>query len=143
MRASNTPITAAPVLVVDDDRTILELVRTVLTDEGLEVVGALDGCQAMSRCREARPALVVLDMYIPGLSGAELARELRRVAGDKLPILVMSASSVDQQARALGAFRYLPKPFDLTDLLAAVHEGLGLALAPSHDGTHESGSPVY
>jgi DNA-binding response OmpR family regulator len=112
------------ILVIDDDPTILELMKAILDDEGYAVEAALTGKDALQDGSGPPPALVVLDMFVPGISGAELADALRARYGPQLPILITSASSVDQEAHALGAYDYLPKPFDLDELLAAVRQGL-------------------
>lgn len=111
-------------LVVDDDETILDLIGAILAEDGLVVEQALDGEDALN-C-DGPPDLCVLDMFLPGIRGAELADALRAKYGKDLPILVTSASIVAQEARDLGAYEYLPKPFDLEDLLAAVRRGLAI-----------------
>jgi len=112
------------VLVIDDDKTILDLIAAVLRDEGCSVEAALSGQEALEQSPPEPPQMVVLDMFIPGISGLELAGELRAKYGADLPIIVVSASDVGEEARALGAVAYLPKPFDLEDLLRAVERGL-------------------
>ena len=111
------------ILVIEDDPTIVELIRALLTEEGYGVCVAGSGQQALDAGYPV-PALVVMDMYIPGLRGSELADRLRASYGAELPILVISASNVDGEAHKLGAYEYLPKPFDLDKLLAAVRRGL-------------------
>lgn len=109
-----------PVLVVDDDPTILSTVQDILEMEGYPVVAAADGAEALRRAGEVRPSLVLLDMRMPGITGWEVARELRE-RGIAVPILVMTAA---QDARLwadqIGAAGVLAKPFDLDDLLTAV-----------------------
>ena len=111
------------ILVIEDDETILGLIEAVLMEEGFTVDAALSGQQALDLDCSHSPAMVVLDMFLPGISGAELAEALRAKYGAGLPILVTSASNVRAQARALGA-HYLPKPFELVDLMEAVHQAL-------------------
>jgi DNA-binding response OmpR family regulator len=65
------------VLVVDDEPNIRELCRLYLEQEGFQVEEATDGIQAVSRALELRPALVVLDLMLPGKSGFDVCRELR------------------------------------------------------------------
>ena len=120
------------ILVIDDDPTILELMTAVLTEEGYAVDAALTGNAVLADGSGIRPPeLVVLDMFLPGISGAELAEALRAKYGAELPILVTSASSVEDQAQAFGAYDYLSKPFDLETLLAGVRRGL----PPRQDGS--------
>lgn len=114
------------VLVIEDDQTIVELIRVVLTDEGYDVSVAATGDQALDSASPEKPAMVVLDMYVPGASGKLLTDGLRGKYGQDLPVLLVSASNVDGEAQELGAYEYVAKPFDLDDLLAAVRRGLAL-----------------
>ena len=126
--SASQPVRRDPplVMVVDDDPTILDLLRAVLLEEGYRVNAALNGAQALGFPADQAPAVVVLDMFLPGMNGPELAVALRSKFGAQLPILVTSASNVDAEAQALGAYEYLPKPFDLDALLAGVRRGLNL-----------------
>jgi DNA-binding response OmpR family regulator len=111
------------ILVIDDDPTILEMLRTILTEEGFHADAALTGEDALNSPPRAID-LIVLDMFLPGASGPELAERLRKKYGAEVPILVTSASPVEGESRALGAYEYLPKPFELVDLAAAIRRGL-------------------
>jgi CheY-like chemotaxis protein len=109
-----------PILVVDDDRAILVSVQEILELEGYPVVTATNGVEALRRIEEARPALILLDMRMPGLSGWDVARTLRE-QGIAVPVLVMTAAQDARRwADQIGADGYLAKPFDLDDLLVAV-----------------------
>jgi CheY-like chemotaxis protein len=109
-----------PVLVVDDDYAILISIRDILELEGYPVVTATNGTEALRRIEEERPALVLLDMRMPGLNGWDVARTLRE-RGIVVPILVMTAAQDARRwAEQIGADGYLAKPFDLDELLAAV-----------------------
>jgi DNA-binding response OmpR family regulator len=121
------PSGRARILVIDDDPTILELIKAILKDEGHSVNAALTGEDVLADGAIPAPDLLVLDMFLPGISGRELAEALRARYGQDLPILVTSASSVDGEARALGAYECLPKPFELDELLAGVRQGLSLS----------------
>ncbi|HEV7664987.1 MAG TPA: response regulator [Chloroflexota bacterium] len=113
------------VLVVDDDPRIRRTLRWALEDDGLEVETAADGRRALERASARRPALVVLDLTLPILDGYDVAIGLRTVYGTSVPILAISADGdAAAKARAAGAYGYLRKPFDLDDLIAAVHRGL-------------------
>jgi CheY-like chemotaxis protein len=122
--SGNTPQLAGkltgPVLVVDDDDAILASVREILELEGYPVVTATNGAEALRRIEEERPALVLLDMRMPGLNGWDVARILRE-RGLAVPILVMTAAQDARRwAAQIGASGYLAKPFDLDDLLGTV-----------------------
>jgi DNA-binding response OmpR family regulator len=109
------------VLVVEDEPDLRDSVRWLLEDEGLRVETASDGQQALDRAARTKPALVVLDLGLPILSGEEVAEGLRRIFADPPPIVVMSAAgTVGERTRRIGAIAWVPKPFDLDDLLEAV-----------------------
>ena len=114
-----------PVLVVDDDAVVRRMICSALEEEGLPVVAADNGRLAIERASRHPPALVVLDMSLPLLGGDAVAAELRARFGERLPILVITADRRPaEKARALGAYAYLSKPFDLDDLIATVRRAL-------------------
>lgn len=109
-----------PILVVDDDPSILETVSGILDLEGYPVETASNGREALAALDRVQPSLVLLDMRMPVLDGWGFARELQQ-RGIKLPILVMTAAqNARRWAEEIGAQGYVPKPFELNDLLAAV-----------------------
>lgn len=109
------------ILVVDDEPTVRALVRDVLEIEGFEVVEAPDGPTALTAVAEHDPALMVLDIMMPGMSGLDVLRTLRRErSGSDLPIILLTAASDDDTTWAgwtAGASVFLPKPFDPNHLL--------------------------
>ena len=108
------------VLVVDDDAEIRSVVSQVLQFEGYEVEQAADGAEAISIIQRRRPRLVLLDMRMPVMNGWAFVHELR-VRGIEVPIVVMTAANDARKwAIEIHAQGYLAKPFDLTELLAAV-----------------------
>jgi CheY-like chemotaxis protein len=111
-----------PILVVDDDPDILDSVSAILAFEGYSVECAINGAEALQAVERHRPSLVLLDMKMPILDGWGFARKLRE-RGVRLPIIVMTAA-VDAQARAreIEADGWLPKPFELFDLLSTVQQ---------------------
>ncbi len=116
----------AIVLVVDDDPEIRDVVRWLLEDEGWTVETASDGRDALDRATRARPALIVLDMGLPIMSGEEVAVRLRDVYVDPPPIIVVSADGrAGEKAARIGAASYLHKPFDVDALARLVRRTLG------------------
>jgi DNA-binding response OmpR family regulator len=110
-----------PILVVDDDAKIVQLVRTYLEREGFRVTAAGDGAEALASFRASRPALIVLDLMLPKLDGLELCRHVR--AESDVPIIMLSArSSVADRIYGIseGADDYLPKPFSPAELVVLV-----------------------
>ncbi|MCU0505921.1 MAG: response regulator transcription factor [Chloroflexi bacterium] len=109
------------VLVVDDERNIVDLVRLYLEKEGMRVVAAGDGRQALDAHARHAPDLVVLDVMLPGIDGFEVCREIRRRG--TTPILMLTARSDDVDATVgleLGADDYVTKPFNPRLLVARV-----------------------
>jgi len=113
------------VLVVEDEPAMREMLGWALEDEGIQAELAVDGLEALERATTYKPALVVLDMGLPGLDGVGVGIALRARYGAELPILVVTAGGNAQaKARRVGAFAYLHKPFDLALFIAQVHRGL-------------------
>lgn len=110
----------APILVVDDDPSILETVSEILQFEGYPVCTAANGAEALTVVAAQKPSLVLLDMRMPVLDGWGFARQLAE-QGMQLPIVVMTAAQDARRwAEEIGAAGYVPKPFELPELLDAV-----------------------
>jgi DNA-binding response OmpR family regulator len=110
------------VLLVDDEPSILQLARMYLEREGFHVQDAADGQAALDAVNRLHPALVVLDVMLPGLDGLEVCRRLR-AANDDIPILMLTARDEDIDkilGLELGADDYLTKPFNPRELVARV-----------------------
>jgi DNA-binding response OmpR family regulator len=113
------------VLVVEDEPTVRETVAEALVADGLRVVTAADGRQALDRFRAEHPDLVLLDLMLPELSGMEVCRILRRESS--VPIIMLTArdSEVDKVVGLeVGADDYVTKPFSLRELQARVRAHL-------------------
>ena len=110
------------ILVIEDEVRIQAFLARGLEAEGYTVAAAGDGAQGLRLASTGSFDLVVLDLLLPGLSGLQVLRELRRVQPG-LPVVVLSARS-DLQTKLrgfeLGASDYLPKPFSLDELLARI-----------------------
>ena len=117
------------VLIVDDEKNYLLILETLLTKEGLQVLTAGSGLEALARLREAEADLVLTDMKMPGLDGLELLSAIKEQEAD-LPVIVMTAfGTVDKAVEAMkrGAFDYLTKPFENRQLLVTVSKALELS----------------
>jgi DNA-binding response OmpR family regulator len=104
------------ILVVDDERTICDVLSDLLDDEGYDVSRAYDGVTALALAERQRPDLVLSDVMMPGLDGVSLTRRLRD-RGLRMPVVLMSAVYADVD---LPHVRFIPKPFDVDDVLAVV-----------------------
>jgi DNA-binding response OmpR family regulator len=108
------------VLVVEDDETLREVIKWALEDLGVGVEVAADGQQALDWLARRRPALMVLDVGLPLVSGDGVAAGARSIHGE-VPILLITADGrASEKARRVGAFSYLAKPFDLDQLVSTV-----------------------
>ncbi len=115
-------------LVADDDRDAVLTLSTVLQDEGHQVLEVYRGDAVMQLVRRYRPDAVLLDIGMPGLTGFEIARQLRDELGRECPMLIAITAWAQASARELGRLvgfsHYLVKPFAIEDLLALL-EPLG------------------
>jgi adenylate cyclase len=113
----------ARVLVVDDVPENVRLLEAVLAPRGYEVISATDGPAALQRVESAKPDLVLLDVVMPGMNGYQVCRTLReREETAVLPVIMLTASEGPEKTKAIeaGADDFIPKPFDLHELLTRV-----------------------
>ena len=112
------------ILVVDDEPSIVDLVRFTLEDADVRVVEASEGAEALVLARRIKPDLILLDVQMPRLDGLEVCRQLRREpAFARAPIIILTAAGQEaDRVRGLGAGadEYLTKPFSPLALLALV-----------------------
>ena len=112
---------AARILVVDDEQNIRDLASLYLEKEGFNVDEAATGREALTRFRQSPPAMVILDVMMPGMDGFEVCREIRRE--HDVPILMLTARSEDVDkivGLELGADDYMTKPFNPREMVARV-----------------------
>lgn len=115
---------AKKILIIDDSRTMRDMLRMTLEEAGYEVVAAEDGKRGLALLERERPELVVTDINMPVLDGFGFIEEARRnPAGRALPILVLTTESSPekkQRARAAGATGWIVKPFDPAVLIKTI-----------------------
>jgi two-component system chemotaxis response regulator CheY len=110
-----------PILVVDDDASIRDLIGMALTHEGYEVQAASHGAAALEIIGRTRPSVILLDMRMPVMDGWEFARAYRELPGPHVPIIVLTAArDAGHRAAEIKAEGFLGKPFDLDELLVLV-----------------------
>ena len=113
------------ILVVDDEQSYRDALRVALEREGFRVEVAADGVEAIARFDAVRPALVLLDVMLPRISGIDVCRELR--SRSKVPIIMVTARNAEIDAVVgleVGADDYVTKPFRLRELVARVRAAL-------------------
>ncbi|MDQ1384098.1 MAG: two-component system, OmpR family, alkaline phosphatase synthesis response regulator PhoP [Actinomycetota bacterium] len=118
------------ICIVDDDPDVRELVEYKLVQNGHEVLSATNGQDALLLVPDAKPALLLLDVMMPGLSGFDVLSQLRaNPATRALPIIMLTAKAQDADAErgfALGANDYMLKPFSPRELLNRINAQLML-----------------
>ncbi|MGF1576138.1 MAG: response regulator transcription factor [Cyanophyceae cyanobacterium] len=114
------------ILVVEDNRTYQEMISELLKENGMDVVTASDGIEAMEKVKTVIPDLVVLDVVMPRMNGYEVCRELK---GDPRTqsVLIVMCSTKDQEfdrhwANKQGADAYVTKPFRPQELVATIKQ---------------------
>ena len=150
------------ILLIEDDRDIVELVRYNLEREGFQVSAATDGATGLAQIRKTPPDILLLDLMLPKLSGLEICREIRRdQALNRLPILMLTARGEEADrvvGLEMGADDYVTKPFSPRELGARVKallrrtepvgetprviEARGLSIDPSSYRVSHDGNPV-
>jgi DNA-binding NtrC family response regulator len=112
------------VLIVDDEPMLADAVRGYLVRRGYDVDLAGSGEDALARMRQCERDLVVLDYGLPGMDGLEALRRLKRLSPAAEVVMVSAHGTAEtaEEAMRLGAFGYLPKPFDLVELSVVLDE---------------------
>ena len=112
---------ASTVLVVDDEKNIVQLARLYLGKEGYEVEAAFDGLEALKKAKSIRPDLIILDLMMPEMVGLDVCKELRKTSN--VPIIMLTAKGDDIDriiGLEIGADDYMTKPFNPRELVARV-----------------------
>jgi len=121
-----------PILVVDDDATARDLMRRHLSREGYDVITVGDPTVVLETAREVQPALITLDVLMPGVDGWEVLRELKTDPDlAAIPVVMITILDDRSQGFALGASDFISKPVDRAHLAKVLHR-----LAPTTDGVH-------
>src|SRR3984957_3479521 len=134
---SGVNMSAEPILIVDDNPQIRRALRTILISQGFVVMDARTGEEALDLIRKERVELILLDVNLPGMSGIETCREIRR--GGAIPVIMLTVRNTERDkvlAFDAGADDYIVKPFGAEELTARVRATLRRA------GAEESASFV-
>jgi DNA-binding response OmpR family regulator len=109
------------ILIIEDEKQIIEICRDYLKADGFEVISALDGPTGLELFREAQPSLVVLDLMLPGLDGFEICRIIRHESS--IPVIILTARHTESDklhGLENGADDYMTKPFSPRELMARI-----------------------
>ena len=118
-------ITIKKVLVVDDDKNICELLKLYLVKEGFNVVFAYDGSEAVTKAKEEKPNIIVLDVMMPVINGWEACKLIRQFSD--VPIIMLTALDTTEnkvQGLNIGADDYIVKPFEPVEVVARINAHL-------------------
>lgn len=115
----------AKILIVDDSLDMLEIVASRLKANNFEVITAINGSQAITKAKEQKPDLILLDVAMPGKDGCQVARELKSDEQTKhIPIIVVSGKGQQQDVvrvqQEINPAGYILKPFNPQQLLAEI-----------------------
>ena len=119
-------MTRARILVVDDDKNIVQVLRTRLLSENFEVDAAFSGVEALERCRGNHYDVMITDMKMPDMNGVELMKKIQASDKNIQTIILTAYGTIDSAVSAMkdGAFDYVTKPFDSRELLFRVDRAL-------------------
>src|SRR5512145_3183424 len=103
------------ILIIDDEQSIRDSLSGILQDEGFSPVTAADGEEGLSRLRDDRPDLILLDIWMPGMDGLETLARIRDFNPEQLVIMMSGHGTIETAVRAtkLGAYDFIEKPLSL------------------------------
>ncbi len=114
------------ILVAEDDKAILEVVKIILQDGGYEVIAIEHGEQVIKTVHKEQPHVVLLDIWMAGHDGGEIAKKLKNDEKTRhTPVIMISANNETEKiAKEVGANGFIQKPFNIDDLLSTVQKHL-------------------
>jgi phosphate regulon transcriptional regulator PhoB len=126
-----------PILVVEDEKDIVNLIAYHLKQSGFSVIEALDGPSGLERAKKERPSLIILDLMLPGMDGKDICRALKsNPSTQTIPILMLTAKAEEMDrliGLELGADDYVTKPFSPRELVLRVKAILRRKEVPQED----------
>ncbi|MBW1780344.1 MAG: sigma-54-dependent Fis family transcriptional regulator [Deltaproteobacteria bacterium] len=117
---------AKTILVVDDERSILQSLDGILSDEGYEVLSAEGGMEALDKIKESTPDLVLLDIWMPGIDGIETLEKIKEAYPNLQVVMMSGHGNIETAVRAtkIGAYDFVEKPLSLDKLLLSIKNAL-------------------
>lgn len=113
------------IMIVDDERSLIELVKGILEEEGYEIITAMDGEGCLKKLSTVKPDLILLDMMMPGMSGREVCEKIRKDPKTRdLKVAFVTVAKFSETGRdvlkKLNVLDYITKPFENDDLVRRV-----------------------
>jgi CheY-like chemotaxis protein len=121
---------AKKIMIVDDEESLIELIRAVMEQEGYEVTTAINGEEALNKLKSVKPDLIILDMMMPGMSGREVCDKIRSNPETKdLKIIFLTVAKFSEAGKdvlkKMKVLDYINKPFNNDDLTKRVKKIVG------------------
>ncbi|MCD6305482.1 MAG: sigma-54-dependent Fis family transcriptional regulator, partial [Deltaproteobacteria bacterium] len=117
---------AKTVLVVDDEKSILQSLTGILSDEGFDVLTAESGTEALEKIRELMPDLVLLDIWMPGIDGIETLQKIKEDYPNLQVVMMSGHGSIETAVKAtkIGAYDFVEKPLSIDKLLLSINNAI-------------------
>lgn len=114
------------VLVIDDQPGIRRLLTEILEDEGYKIITAANGYEGVQKAKENEPAVILMDMKMPGMDGLEALKEVSTLGQGDRVVMMTAYGELDMinEAKAAGVQDYITKPFDIVTLCGMVKKGV-------------------
>jgi len=116
------------VLIIDDEKPILDSLSSILQDEGFQVFKAIDGNEGLSLFDKEKPEVVLLDVWMPGMDGLQVLKRIRKKNKNAMVIVISGHGTISTAVEAVkrGAYDFLEKPLSIDKVLEVISRGLGL-----------------
>lgn len=110
------------VLIVDDDKDIVSIVKTILSGRGWDIMAAYSGREALEAVTSRKPDIILLDIMMPEMNGIEVLKRLKKIDADARIIMITAFGDVESylDSMELGAYEYINKPFETDELLEMI-----------------------
>ena len=121
------------VLIIDDEKAILESLSSILEDEGFQVFKAVDGKEGIAIFDREKPEIVLLDVWMPDLDGLQVLKRIKKIDRNAVVIVISGHGTISTAVEAVkvGAYDFLEKPLSIDKVLEVISRGLGREKAPS------------
>ena len=119
---------AKKILIIDDEKDVVDILKVILEHEGYETIAANDGKEGIARAKEEMPDLVITDVNMPKMDGFKVAAEIRKMPETfPIPLIMLTSRNSEEdhfRGLSLNVFAYLDKPCDLNELRDVVKRAL-------------------